>query len=240
MAKERYIEVEGMIFERIPIRTHVLAAGDDVAEVVGRYLRGVGQAGDWIALSEKAVAATQGRAIPLEAITPSKWARFLCRFVRKVPYGIGLGIPETMEAAIREVGLARILCAAAAASVTRPFGWRGVFYRVAGRKASAIDGPTPYSIPPYNQCVVLAPLDPDGVCRLIWESTGYETAIVDVNDHGSEVLGATPGIHREVLRRILRDNPLGQSRQQTPIGIVRFTESQQQVAASAAPASETK
>lgn len=229
--KERLIEVDREWFERIPVKTHVLADGDDIVEVVGRYLSGVKAAGDWVVLSEKAVAATQGRAIQLERIAPSHWARFLSRHVRKVSYGIGLSIPETMEMAIREVGLPRILFAATLGAATRAAGWRGVFYQVAGRRAAAIDGPTRSNIPPYDGCVILAPADPDRVCREIQASVGVPVAIVDVNDIGSEVLGATPEIDQRKLRRIMRDNPLGQGHEQTPLGIVRRTEVFSEVAA---------
>lgn len=74
-------------------------------------------------------------------------ARWLSRFVTRTPAGIGIGSPVTMELALREVGIARILLAAAAAC-TRPLGIRELFYRIAGRKVAAIDGPTPYTLPP--------------------------------------------------------------------------------------------
>ena len=33
----------------------------------------------------------------MKDIKPRPLAKFLCKFVLKTPYGIGLGIPETME-----------------------------------------------------------------------------------------------------------------------------------------------
>ena len=98
---------------------------------------------------------------------PGRLARFLERFVTRPGYGIGLGSAETMELAIREVGAPRILFAAAASAVTRPFGVHGVFYRLAGPQAKAIDGPTSYTIPPYNQAATLGPRDPDAAARAI-------------------------------------------------------------------------
>jgi hypothetical protein len=52
--------------------------------------------------------------------------------VTRPGYGIGLGTPQTMQLAIDEVGAPRILFAAAASAVTKPFGIHGVFYRLAG------------------------------------------------------------------------------------------------------------
>ncbi|MDM8535051.1 diaminopimelate decarboxylase, partial [Clostridiaceae bacterium HSG29] len=42
-------------------------------------------------------------------LKPSKMATFISSFVTRSPYGIGLGMPETMEMAIRECGLPKIL-----------------------------------------------------------------------------------------------------------------------------------
>ena len=49
----------------------------------------------------------------------------------------------------------------------------------------------------------------------------HVAAVVDVNDVGAEVLGASAGIDRDLLRQATRDNPLGQGHQQTPVGIIR-------------------
>ena len=98
-------------------------------------------------------------------IRPGRLARFLVRFVTRPGYGIGLGTAETMQLAIDEVGAPRILLAAGVSAVTKPFGVHGLFYRVAGPQAAAIDGPTSYTIPPYNQSATLGPKDPDGAAR---------------------------------------------------------------------------
>lgn len=219
--RQPIIEARGQLYLRIPVHTHVLTAADAIEEVVARYALPLAQPGDIVFISEKAVAATQGRAIPVAEIKPGFWARFLCRFVRKVSYGIGLGIPETMEMAIREAGLWRILLAAFVGALGKLIGRRGDFYRVAGRAVAAIDGPTPYTIPPYNTCVVLAPKEPEGVARRVAARVGLPVAVVDINDLGGAVLGASPGIEPSLIVEILRDNPLGQGAQQTPIGLIR-------------------
>jgi hypothetical protein len=167
------------------------------------------------------VAITQGRAYPISEIRPSRLARLLERFVTRPGYGIGLGSAETMELAIREVGAPRILLAAAASAVTKPFGIHGVFYRIAGPQAKAIDGPTSYTIPPYNQAATLGPKDPDGAARGIAAAIGAPVAVIDANDAGCAVLGASPGVDRRFVERLFADNPLGQSREQTPVCLVR-------------------
>ena len=140
----------------------------------------------------------------------------------KTSYGIGLGMPETMECALRECGTIRILFAACCSVIGKLFGRKGWFYRVAGEKARGIDGTCSNTLPPYNQYVVLAPDKPDEVAKQIGEKYGISVAITDINDIGGNILGAWPvQLNREKLVRILKDNPLGQCHEQTPMGIIR-------------------
>ena len=212
----------GIVYARHPVRTHLVTPADlDAAAVVKRYVGALGDDVRLVAVSERMVAITQGRSYPIKDIRPGRLARLLERFVTRPGYGIGLGSAETMELAIREVGGPRILLAAAASAVTRPFGVHGIFYRVAGPQAKAIDGPTSYTIPPYNQAATLGPKDPDRAARAIAAALDAPLAIIDANDAGCAVLGASPGVDRRFVERLFADNPLGQAREQTPICVVR-------------------
>ena len=220
--KQTIIEVDGKKYMRLPIKTHVVTEHDKIEDVAEKYAMPNMQEGDILFISEKCVACSQKRAVPLAEINPRPLAKLLCKFVYKSPYGIGLGIPETMEMALRECGSTRRLFAAFVSAVGKLLGKRGWFYKVAGYRAESIDGPTPYTLPPYNKCVVLGPADPDGVAAAVAGKIGFRVAIVDVNDLTGKILGASDeSIDRELLPRILRDNPLGQSAQQTPMGIIR-------------------
>lgn len=219
--KELAILVNGKRFLRLPVRTHVIVAGERIEEVVRAYVADHLLPGDIVCVSEKVVSICQGRAFPVAELRPGRLARLLSRFVTRTKHGIGLGCPETMHLAIGEVGMFRILVAAIAAALTKPFGLRGVFYRVAGRQAAAIDGPTPYTLPPYNTYASLGPAAPEGTATKIANAIGTPTAIIDANDLGVEVLGASPGVSTESVKSAFRDNPLGQASQQTPIAILR-------------------
>jgi hypothetical protein len=219
--RELHASLNGVVYARHPVRTHLVTADDDAAEVVRRYAGALGDDVRLVAVSERMVAITQGRSYPITDIRPSPLARFLQRFVTRPGYGIGLGSAETMELAIREVGAPRILVAAAASALTKPFGIHGVFYRLAGPQARAIDGPTSYTIPPYNQAATLGPKDPEGAARSLAAALGAPVAIIDANDAGCAVLGASPGVDGRFVERLFADNPLGQAREQTPICVVR-------------------
>lgn len=221
-AKKPEIEFNGEKFLRIPVKTHVIKKGDRIVDAVRKYTRGKLKEGDIVFITEKAVAITQGRAYPVKDIKARPLAVTLSNFVTKTPAGIGLGIPQTMEMALRECGVPRILFAAAVSAVGKLFGRRGDFYRVAGYKASSIDGPTPNTLPPYNTYVVLGPDKPDQVCRDISRAIGHDVIIVDLNDLGGKILGRSAShLDKDRMYGILRDNPLGQCREQTPIGIIR-------------------
>lgn len=154
---------EGKQYQCFAVRTPLITQRDNLADVISQHIAPFICEGDILFLSEKMVACTQGRAIPMGEITPGFWAKLLCRFVLKREGGIGLGIPETMQCAIDECGLPRILFAAGISAVGKLFGVRGWFYKIAGTRAAAIDGPCEWTIPPYNTAVVLAPKEPDAV-----------------------------------------------------------------------------
>lgn len=209
-------------FVRYPISTPVIGTGDDIAEVLQENLGIRLEKEDILFVAEKSVACAQGRAVPVEDIHPGVLAVALSRFVHRSPYGIGLSMPETMEIALQECGVARILLASAVSAVGKLLGQRGWFYLVAGERAAAIDGPCPNTMPPYNRCVVPAPLHPDRECRRLSRALGCEVAIVDINDLGGKVLGVSSGkLDRKLILQALRDNPLGQDDEHTPAGILR-------------------
>jgi F420-0:gamma-glutamyl ligase-like protein len=216
--------VDGKSYARIPLRTRVVMPNDDLDAVVAEYAKDSVQPGDLLFVTEKIVAITQGRSYRLDEITPRPLARFLSKYVVRTSYGIGLGMPETMEMALRECGTLRFLFAAGVSVITKAFGRRGDFYRIAGDKARAIDGPTKNTIPPYNEAVVLGPKNPREVALRVQKLVGadVDVAVVDINDIGGNILGSTldkAGERR--LVQILGDNPLGQATQSTPMGIVR-------------------
>lgn len=218
------VTIDTQTFKRIPIRTRVVMPGDDLDAFVREFAGDVLAVGDILFVTEKIVAITQGRSYTLDEIQPRRLARFLSKYVTKTSYGIGLGMPETMEMALRECGTPRILFAAGVSAVTKLFGRRGDFYRIAGDKARAIDGPTSGTIPPYNKAVVLGPNEPNAVAAHLKVLLGgvAEVAIVDINDIGGNILGSTlDKAGEQQLVRILADNPLGQGHQSTPMGVIR-------------------
>lgn len=225
--RPREVEVDGVRYERIPIKTHVVLPGEPLDPVIEKYALDLLQDGDWLFMTEKMVAGSQGRAYPVAETKARPLAVWLSKRVVRTPWGIGLGIPETMEWAIREVGTPRILFAAAVSVITKRFGRTGDFYRIAGTKARGIDGPGYPTIPPYDEMVVLTAAKPRQTSQQVGDLLAQhgkrvEVFLVDINDIGGNVLGSTTDWATEQLvASILKDNPIGQGHESTPLGIIR-------------------
>ena len=86
--KNEIIEVNGKKYRRLCIKTHVITDADHIVDVVMKYAAPEMQEGDTLFITEKAVACTQKRAIPMKDIKPRPLAKFLSKFVLKTPYGI--------------------------------------------------------------------------------------------------------------------------------------------------------
>ena len=209
-------------FLRIPVKTRIVTAQDDILALIAEYTSGLVRPGDIITISEKVVAISQGRAYDISKMKVGFWAHFLWRFVRKVPYGIGLRSPYSMQCAIEEVGAPRILFAAVVGGFTRLLGRRGDFYRIAGKQAAMVDAAHTAGVKQFYEYVIKGPKDPERVVQQISERTGLPAAIVDVNDiGGSWVVGGSAGLDARLVEAALRDNPAGQGDACTPIILIR-------------------
>jgi asparagine synthase (glutamine-hydrolysing) len=225
--KHLFAVAGGSVFARLPLKTDLVGRGDDLDDLMRRQIAEHVRPGDLVVMAEKPIAASQGRSYALDEIHPTKLAKVLSKAVTKTPHGIGLGIPETMQLAIDEAGAPRIVAAAAVSAAGKVVGKRGLFYKVAGADVEAIDGPTWNTLPPHNTHAKLGPADPDGVAAhladFLSDAVGgrVEFVVIDANDLTAAVLGASPGADRALAKRLMRDNPLGQGHEQTPVCVLR-------------------
>lgn len=221
------IEHKGAIYERYMLRTNRIDADSDLLQEILDSCGDILQSGDVLCIAESVVAISQHRAYKISDITPGFTARLLSRFVSRTPAGIGLGMPETMQLAVQEVGHMRLYFAAFVSAITRSLGRRGDFYRIAGEKARGIDGPTPGTLPPYNQYATLMPENPGEVVRTlesaIANALGIDIQIIitDANDIGVNILEPRNTQERMLGEDLCADNPMGQGHEQTPFMICR-------------------
>ncbi len=219
----RTVVVDGRTFERVPIRTPVLMPGDDMAGVIREHAGEFLRPGDAVVMSESAVAIMQGRARDWRTIHPGRLARWMSERVVKTTWGTGLRSPYAMEYAIELTGAWRILLGGVAHLVGRLLGKKGWFYLVAGLNARMMDAEHTMGIAEFYEMCIPAPADPRGTARKLKAQTGYDIAICDINDIAPAwcVASTLPKDRVRLLERSFDDNPLGQTDEQTPIGIWR-------------------
>ncbi len=217
----------GVRYLRLPIKTRLIEAGDDLMALLAEYAAPHLLPGDLLFVSEKVVCITQRRMVLTKDVITSPLARLLSKRVRNhvgTPQfrGLGHGTAPAMQLLIEEAGVLRVLFAAAVAALTRPLGIKGAFYYLVGKQAKSIDCPMSWTLAPYTEYAKKAPRDPDGVARRIRERFGAETVIVDANYRGAFSLGKSTGaISEKFIREVLRDNPAGQDSEMTPFFLIR-------------------
>ncbi|NTU47286.1 F420-0--gamma-glutamyl ligase [Candidatus Roizmanbacteria bacterium] len=216
-------EVNGICYERLPVKTHLAKIKEPLYPFIEKYIRPHIKKGDWIALSEKFVTICQGRVIHESQVKPGLLAKLIVIGVKKYKDDIGYSHPRKMQVAINQAGSVRMFFAMVIGACTRLVGRHGDFYRIAGHRISEIDGFNPAAIPPYNQYAMLGPAEPDKTAEKIQKKLGVPTVIIDGNNINVEVLGRSSQVpvDKKTARLILLDNPMGQGDEMTPIIIVR-------------------
>ena len=95
------------------------------------------------------------------------------------------------------------------------------FYQLAGEQARLIDDVTG-TLPPFDQFIVLGPEHSQRLVDQIFQETGLQAAIVDVNDlKAVKILAATANTDQQLLTQALIDNPAGNADEQTPVVLIR-------------------
>lgn len=203
---------------RIPIKTKMITLRSGILPVIQEAVAGQIRSDDILALSESPASAGQGRMIPLEMITPEGMAKQLSKFVGKIG---PLHSPAGMQGAILEAGRTKVLLGAAAGAAGKLVGKRGWFYRVAGPGAAMIDD-VAAALPPHDHHLLFGPGRPDKLSEDLSAALGCHVCIVDANHlTGAWVVGASPGVDRKWVEKVLSDNPAGNEDEQTPIVLIR-------------------
>jgi len=212
-----------MEYNRYPIRTKFITVSDDLNSVIFEYILPVVEENDIIVLCEKIVSIIQNRVVYKKDIRLGFWAKLLSKFAKKTPYGFSVGNPLKMQVAINLAGLPRILFACFCSGIAKIFGVSGTFYRVAGHQISQIDGFYGEAFSQYAEMGILGSKDSDKVCEELRNKFGFSFVIADVNDLGRNIIGRSQDLKEkdELILEVLKDNPAGQSDQQTPIVIIR-------------------
>lgn len=224
------ITVGDETYLRLPIKTHFVTVGEDHLELLKTYVAPHIQSGDLLVMGEKVVALCQERVMYLKDMKVSWLAKFLSGFATVNPAGPAMDNVYKMQAAINLRGAVTTFVFAVIAGLAKLFGKKGVFYRLMGREVAGIDGFCVVGFEYYADKGILSPENPDGVCDQVKEVWGIDCMIVDANDLGIEILGKNSDMpySDDFLTAVIKDNPAGQKREQTPFVLVRAVKEEQQ------------
>lgn len=212
-------------FERYAIQTHFIKQGESYLNIIEKYVAPLYEDGDVLSVSEKIIAMCQNNTVSKKDVKVGFWAKFLSKFASSNNRGVAMDEPYKLQLAINIAGLPRILLACFCSAVTKLFGKKGVFYKVAGHDIDGIDGFYMHSsFDVYHDLALLNPKDPDKVCKEIEDAFKIKSMIVDANDFGVNILGKSPALSdlsQEFLSSLIKDNPAGQSDELTPLILIK-------------------
>jgi len=206
-------------WDRHILATPWLERGDDLEEVVRSAcaLHLSSGAEQFVVVTEKVVSIAADLAVDVSEIEVGGLARFLAARIRPRGDSLALAVPEKMQWVIDTVGPVRVVVAALASAITRPFGVSGAFYAIAGRNARSVDG-----VRGVYPETLLPPLDRE--TARTWTDRfvavlDTPTSIIDYNDRGGSIRSAV-GVDRSLVAALVSDNPLGSRDTSTPVAVV--------------------
>jgi hypothetical protein len=216
------VVVDGRGFERILVHTHLVHIKEPLEPLLDEHVRPLLQEGDWVAMSEKVVAISEGRVVHYSVVRPGPLAKLIVKGTRKYDNDVAFSDPRKMQVAIMQTGSARAAFAMVVGGITRLFGRHGDFWRIAGHRIAEIDGFNPDTVKPFDEFAMLGPANPDKACAAYARFLGHPVVIIDGNNINVEVLGMSPDVtvDRATARLVLLDNPMGQGDELTPFVIV--------------------
>tara|TARA_Y100001968_G_scaffold69693_1_gene60832 strand:+ start:12544 stop:13698 length:1155 start_codon:yes stop_codon:yes gene_type:complete len=202
----------------LPIKTHILGRLDNPYDLLKNYSKSSIKHGDILTIGETPLAIMQGRYIFPSTLKTNIITRLLCKGFHPTS---SLATACGMQSLINLVGPSRVIFAWLIAAFLKIFGIKGTFYRLAGSQARLIDDITG-TTPPYDQTIVLGPINSNLFCERASRELGIDVAVVDVNDLGKvKVLASSQNCDEKILSQALISNPAGNANQHTPIVLVR-------------------
>lgn len=215
---------DGARYDRFAIQTHFVQVGESQIDLVEKYVRPLYQEGDVLSFGAKVMAMCTKNVYRRDEVKPGFFAKIMYRFAGNNSTGIGMHEPHKLQLVINACGLPRVLFAALVSAVTRPFGVRGLFYKICGKGVSGIDGF--YDRSDFEVYKNLALINNDNAQELvdeIHEKTGIPTVLMDANDFDRNILALCQGcpLTEKEVQDAMVDNPSGQGSELTPLILIR-------------------
>ncbi len=214
----------GRKYDRFAIQTHFVEVGESQTELIEKYVRPLYQEGDMVSFGAKVMAMCTNNVKSREQVKPGFWANFLWRFAAINHTGVGMHEPYKLQLVIDMCGLPRVLLAVVCSALTKPFGIKGVFYKVCGKGVGGIDGfYFRSSFDRYKELALINPPNPVELCNALVKETGIPVVLMDANDIEQNQLGKCDNfpLTDEEIQDAMADNPSGQGDELTPLILIR-------------------
>ena len=214
----------GRKYDRYAIQTHFVQRGESQTALVEKYVRPLYQEGDLLSFGAKVMCMCVESVKTRAEVKPGFWANLLWRFAGINHTGVGMHEPRKLQLVIDMVGLPRVLWAGFVSAITRPFGVKGLFYKICGHGVAGIDGfYFRSSFERYKTLALINPENPVELSNEMTANTGIPVVIMDANDIDQNQLGKcdTFPLTDDQIQDALKDNPCGQGDELTPIILIR-------------------
>ena len=214
----------GRKYDRFAIRTHFVEVGEDQAALVRRYVLPLYQEGDVLSFGAKVMAMCTKNVFTKEQVKPGFWAKLLSPHASETVAGIGMHDPYKLQLAINMVGAPRVVFASVVSAVTKPFGVKGLFYKIVGKGVAGIDGfYYRSSFDRYKDLALVNNENAQELCDALEKDTGIPVVLMDANDIDRNQLGkcADFPLTDDEIQDALKDNPSGQGDELTPLILIR-------------------
>ena len=214
----------GKKYDRFAIQTHFVEVGESQTELIEKYVRPLYQKGDMVSFGAKVMAMCTNNVKTRDQVKPGFWANLLWRFAGINHTGVGMHEPYKLQLVIDMCGLPRVLLAVVCSALTKPFGIRGVFYKVCGQGVGGIDGfYFRSSFERYKELALINPPNPVELCNQLAKETGIPVVLMDANDIEQNQLGKCDNfpLTDEEIQDAMQDNPSGQGDELTPLILIR-------------------
>ncbi|MFR3409125.1 MAG: F420-0--gamma-glutamyl ligase [Christensenellales bacterium] len=152
------------------------------------------------------------------------FAKHMAKFAGINSTGVGMHEPYKLQLVIDMVGLPRVLLAGFVSAVTRPFGVKGLFYKICGHGVAGIDGfYFRSSFDRYKTLALINPEHPVELSNEIEKECGIPIVIMDANDIDQNQLGKCDDfpLTDDQIQDAMKDNPSGQGGELTPLILIR-------------------
>lgn len=215
---------DGKRYIRYAIQTHFVQRRESAVELVRRYAMPLYQPGDVVAFGAKVMAMCQDTVRERKDVHPGFFAKLMSKRADINSTGVGMHEPYKLQLVIDMCGLPRVLLAAGVSAVTKPFGVKGLFYKICGKGVGGIDGfYYRSSFDVYHDLALINPDNPEQLCNEIYDALGIPVVLMDANDIDQNQLGKSRDfpLTDAQIQDALADNPFGQGDELTPLILVR-------------------